>query len=153
MVNVFHAACEYDPDDPEGYRSARALVGRDAGGHAIAVKVYEIPPAQSSCPYHYEYEEEWLLVLAGAPTLRGPEGERVLPAGELVCFPVGPEGAHKLTNHGDESARVLMWSSSREPAVAVYPDSDKLGVWPGTDADAVMLRRADGSREYFEGET
>lgn len=152
MVNVFHAACEYDPDDPEGYRSARALVGRDAGGKTIAVKVYEIPPAQSICPYHYEYEEEWLLVLAGAPTLRGPAGERVLATGELVCFPVGPDGAHKLTNHSEETGRVLMWSGSREPAVAVYPDSDKLGVWPGNDADTVMLRRADGSRDYFDRE-
>jgi hypothetical protein len=48
--------------------------------------------------------------------------------------------------------RVLMWSGSREPAVAVYPDSDKIGVWPGADADAVMLRRADGARAYYDGE-
>ena len=28
-----------------------------------------------------------------------------------------------------------MWSSAREPAVAVYPDSDKIGVWPGNSDD------------------
>jgi uncharacterized cupin superfamily protein len=151
-VNVFGADCEYDPADPNGYRSGVAHVGREAGGSAIAVKAFELPPGESSCPYHYEYEEEWLLVLVGEPTLRGPAGERPLRSGDLVCFPAGPAGAHKVINRGGKTARVLMWSSSREPAVAVYPDSDKLGVWPGNDADTVMLRRIDGARDYFEGE-
>jgi uncharacterized cupin superfamily protein len=152
MTNVFDADCEFDPEDPDGYRSGQAFVGREAGGSANTVKVYELPPNQSSCPYHYEYDEEWLLVLAGAPTLRAPDGERSLKAGDLVCFPVGPDGAHKLINRAHETARVMMWSSSREPAVAVYPDSDKIGVWPGDEADTILLRRADGARDYFDGE-
>jgi hypothetical protein len=45
-----------------------------------------------------------------------------------------------------------MWSSARVPAVAVYPDSDKIGVWPGNSDDNVMLRRADGKVEYYAGE-
>jgi uncharacterized cupin superfamily protein len=152
MINVFDSGCEYDPEDPDGYRSGVAQVGREAGGTANTVKLFETPRGQSICPYHYEYEEEWLLVLAGEPTLRGPDGERQLQTGELVCFPVGPAGAHKVTNRSDTSTRVLMWSSAREPAVAVYPDSDKIGVWPGDDADTVLLRRADGARDYYDGE-
>jgi hypothetical protein len=46
----------------------------------------------------------------------------------------------------------MMFSSAREPAVAVYPDSDKIGVWPGNPDDEVMLRRADGAVEYYDGE-
>jgi uncharacterized cupin superfamily protein len=153
MVNVFDSGCEYDPDDPDGYRSGVAHVGREAGGSANTVKLFETPPGQSICPYHYEYEEEWLLVLAGEPMLRGPDGERQLRTGDLVCFPVGPAGAHKVTNDGGTTTRVLMWSSSREPAVAVYPDSDKIGVWPGNDADTVLLRRTDGARDYYDGES
>jgi uncharacterized cupin superfamily protein len=152
MVNVFDSPLEYDPEDPDGYRSGQAHAGRQAGGRAITVRLYEMPAGESTCPYHYEYEEEWVLVLAGSPTLRGPDGERPLRTGDLVCFPVGPDGAHKLTNRAADPARVLMWSSSREPAVAVYPDSDKIGVWPGSDADEVMLRRADGARAYYDGE-
>ncbi len=53
---------------------------------------------------------------------------------------------------GDDQARVLMLSSAREPAVAVYPDSDKIGVWPGHEADNVLLRRSDGQRDYWDGE-
>ena len=63
-----------------------------------------------------------------------------------------PNPWNKLTNRGDQAARILMWSSSREPAVAVYPDSDKIGVWPGDDRDELMLRRADGAVPYYDGE-
>ena len=156
-VNVHEAEFRYD-EEPEGYRAAEAFageanLGRAAGGRDLSVRVYEVPPGQSVCPYHYEYEEEWLLVLAGAVTLRTPGGEESLRSGALVCFPAGPDGAHKVSCRGEEAARVMMFSSAREPAVAVYPDSDKIGVWPPNRADAVMLHRADGKVDYYEGET
>jgi hypothetical protein len=55
-------------------------------------------------------------------------------------------------NRSDAQARTLMFSPSRIPAVSVYPDSDKIGVWPGNDADSVMLKRADGSVDYWVDE-
>jgi uncharacterized cupin superfamily protein len=151
--NIHTATFTYDESDPQGYRSGVAPVGTSAGGEALNVKLYEVPPQQSSCPYHYEFEEEWLLVLSGSPTLRTPDGERELASGELVCFPPGPAGAHKLSNRTGEVVRALMFSSAREPAVAVYPDSDKIGAWPGNEADSVMLRRADGRVDYWDGES
>jgi hypothetical protein len=36
--------------------------------------------------------------------------------------------------------------------VAVYPDSDKIGVWTGRKEDQLMLRRSDGSVDYYDGE-
>jgi uncharacterized cupin superfamily protein len=151
-ANAFSAECEYVETDPDGYRSGSANVGKAAGGEALAVKVFELPSGQSVCPYHYEYEEEWLLVLEGAVVLRTPEGEQDLERGELIRFAPGPTGAHKVTNQEEQPARVLMFSSAREPAVAVYPDSDKLGVWTGEPKDNVMLRRADGDVDYWDGE-
>lgn len=151
--NVFGTDFEYDQGDPDGYRSGVARVGELAGGQENSVKAFELPPGQSVCPYHYEYTEEWLLVLAGPVELRRPGRVETLERGALVCFPSGPEGAHKVSNRGAEPAIVLMFSSSREPAVAVYPDSGKVGVWPGKAEDELMLRRADGNVGYFEGET
>jgi uncharacterized cupin superfamily protein len=151
-ANVFADEIEFDPQDPEGYRAGVARVGSAAGGKDLAVKAFELPPGQSVCPYHYEYEEEWLLVLEGGVLLRTPEGEQELGRGDLVCFAKGPSGAHKVTNASERPTRVLMFSSAREPAVAVYPDSDKIGVWPGNDDDRVMLRRADGHVGYYDGE-
>lgn len=152
MPNVFDATFEYDDTDPDGYRTGAAMVGKAAGGVAENVKLYEMPPGQSLCPYHYEYEEEWLLLFSGTLLLRAPDGERPLQAGELVCFPAGPDGAHKVTNTGDEPARLLMWSTAREPAVAVYPDSDKIGVFVSHPDDNLLLRREDGHRDYWDRE-
>jgi uncharacterized cupin superfamily protein len=83
--------------------------------------------------------------------VREPEGERTLSRGDLVCFPPGPTGAHKVTNPSDASARTLMWSSARVPAVSVYPDSDKIGVWPGNEVDDLIFRR-DTAVEWSHGE-
>jgi uncharacterized cupin superfamily protein len=151
-ANIFTDSCAPDDGDPPGYRAAEARVGAAAGGRALTVRVYEIPAGESVCPYHYEYEEEWLAVLDGAVVVRTPEGEDELGRGDLVCFPPGPAGAHKATNRGDATARIMMFSSAREPSVAVYPDSDKIGVWPGNPDDHVLLRRADGHVDYYEGE-
>jgi uncharacterized cupin superfamily protein len=103
-------------------------------------------------PYHYEYDGEWLFVLDGRPVLRDPEGEHQLETWDVVGFPVGPAGAHQVFNRGGEPLRIAMLSTKQEPAVAVYPDSDKIGVWPGNRDDNVMLRRRDGAVPYYDGE-
>ncbi len=151
-ANVLTDDYEYDESDPEGFRAGVAPVGKSAGGKDIAIKSFELPPTQSVCPYHYEYEEEWLLVLDGDVVVRTPAGEQELQRGDVVRFAPGPEGAHKVSNPGERTARIVMFSSAREPAVAVYPDSDKIGVWPGNDEDRVMLRRSDGAVDYYDGE-
>jgi uncharacterized cupin superfamily protein len=131
VINVFNA------ENVEG----RIDVSRALGSKAYLMYIYDLPPGQSSSPYHYEYEEEWLLVIDGALVLRAPDGERALERGDLVCFPPGPAGAHKLTNRGESAARMMMFSSSQLPAVSVYPDSDKIGVWPGNEADELVFER------------
>jgi uncharacterized cupin superfamily protein len=151
-ANVFSDQCHYSESDPAGYRSGAARVSQALGARALAVRLYELPSGESVSPYHYEYEEEWLLVLDGTVVVRSSEGEQELERGEIACFEPGPLGAHKATNQRDTTARVLMFSSAREPAVAVYPDSDKIGVWPGNPADEVMLHRADGAIDYWDGE-
>jgi uncharacterized cupin superfamily protein len=112
---------------------------RRVGGDVMFI--YDLAPGQSSCPYHYEYEEEWLLVVEGTIVVRAPDGEHTLERGNLVCFPPGPAGAHKLMNRSESPARTLMFSSSRVPAVSVYPDSDKILVGLGDDADELIFKR------------
>ena len=151
--NLFDADYRYDDGDPAGYRAAAVNLGRQAGGTELAVKAFEIPAGESLCPYHYEYVEEWLIVLGGELSVRVPDGTEQLRAGDVMRFAPGPDGAHKVSNTGTEPARLVMFSSAHEPSVAVYPDSDKIGVWPGNDADHVILRRADGHVDYYDGET
>jgi uncharacterized cupin superfamily protein len=140
--NLHRADFIYEDSDPEGYEAGYARVSQEIGASELNARHYELPEGQSICPYHYEYVEEWLIVLDGRPTLRHPGGEEELTPGDVVAFPAGPEGAHKVTNRGAETARVLMFSSARMPAVAVYPDSDKVGVFTEGRRDDVMVRRA-----------
>ena len=152
-VNVFQSDLTWDEGDPEGYTGGYYRFGDDIGGSRLGATIYELPPNQSNCPYHYEYgNEEWVIVLSGRLTVRHPNGEQELEAGDTVAFPEGPHGAHRLTNRGDEPVRFLMVSTKVEPNAAVYPDSDKIGLWPGNDRDRIMVRRADANVDYYEGE-
>ena len=85
--------------------------------------------------------KEWLLVVDGTVVVRAPDGEHTLNRGDLVRFPPGPDGAHKLMNRSTAPARTLLFSSSRVPAVSVYPDSDKIAVWPGNESDELIFER------------
>ena len=153
-LNIFRAEVEYDATDPDGYHAGMNRFGKKIGAATLGGSIYELPSGQSICPYHYEYgNEEWLIVLEGRPTLRTPRGEEELAPGEVVPFPEGPDGAHKVTNRTEERVRVLMISTLADPSLAVYPDSDKIGVWSGDDRDKFMLRREDGARDYWDRET
>ncbi len=122
------------------------------GGDDSGISVYELPPGQALCPYHYELgEEEWLLVLAGRPTLRHPDGSEVLEPWDVVRFPTGPAGAHGIRNETEETARVLMFSTVVLPTGTVYPDSDKVGIWTGERESSGTWRR-EGGVPYFDRE-
>jgi uncharacterized cupin superfamily protein len=144
-----HSELEYDPE-PDGYRHGYAKLHREIGAAALAGGLYELPPGQANCPYHYESGEEWLLVLDGRLTVRHPQGEDELEAGDLVCFPAGPDGAHKLMNTSAATVRMLIVSTRMSPAVAVYPESDKIGVHAAW-GDSIVVRRESGV-DYYDGE-
>ncbi|HEX6667498.1 MAG TPA: cupin domain-containing protein [Solirubrobacterales bacterium] len=151
-VNIAAPEFSFDAEDPEGFRAGMARLGKLLGASESGISVYELPPGQAVCPYHYEVgEEEWLLVLSGNPTLRHPGGSEQLDPWDVVCFPRGPEGAHGIRNQTDEVARVLMFSTVVVPTATVYPDSDKVGVWTGDPETDVMVRR-DSTVDYYEGE-
>ena len=131
-VNIFSA------ENLEG----RIDVARLVGSASTLMYIYDLAPGGAASPYHYEYDEEWLLVVDGTVVLRSPDGEQTLVRGDLVCFPAGPAGAHKIMNRSDAPARALMFSNARVPAVSVYPDSDTIGVWSGDEANDLVFRRS-----------
>jgi uncharacterized cupin superfamily protein len=152
-VNLFEVEVGRDDDDPPGYDTGYVRLAEKLGATRLGGTVYELPTGQSICPYHYEYgNEEWLIVLTGRPTLRTPEGERELGPGQVVCFQEGPAGAHKVTNRGGETSRVLMLSTKRSPDAAVYPDSKKMGIWTGNESEPFRLFRIESAVDYWDRE-
>ena len=80
-------------------------------------------------------------MVAGTPTLRTPEGERVLQPWDVAYFVRGPAGTHGLRNDTDTPARVVFFSTVSDPEVAVYPDEDKVGLIAGfTNPNVETLR-------------
>jgi uncharacterized cupin superfamily protein len=145
--NLHTASTELDGQEPDGYRSRANRFGKQIGATKIGGTIYDVDEGESICPYHFEYgDEEWLVVLTGTVTVRTPDGTTTLEPGDTVCFPAGPEGAHKVTGG---PARVLMVSTLNEPSVAVYPDSDKLGVYVG---DYRLIVQRDADVDYWQGE-
>jgi uncharacterized cupin superfamily protein len=93
----------------------------------MAARLYELEGDQRSNPYHFHHAiEEWVLVIAGAPVVRTPDGERVLKPGDVLCFPVGPEGAHEVKGPGT----VLIVSDRRTVDSIEYPDRGEIAVFP-----------------------
>jgi uncharacterized cupin superfamily protein len=128
----------------DGYRWRAAQVGKALGSERIGATLYELPAGEKTFPYHFHHgKEEWLIVVSGAPVLRGPEGERELRAGDVVCFPTGPEGGHQVRGPGT----VLLVSANREPETITYPESGKVGARPPG-----KIWRLDDAVDYWEGE-
>jgi uncharacterized cupin superfamily protein len=142
-TNIFSPEFDHS-SDREGYRWRGLRVGRTIGSKRMGASLYELADGERSYPYHFHHGiEELLIVLEGAPVLRGEDGERTLRAGDVVSFPTGPAGAHQVRGPG----RVLILSSSCSPETVEYPDSGKVGARP----PGKIFRLADAT-DYWEGE-
>jgi uncharacterized cupin superfamily protein len=151
-VNIADPEFVYDPEDPEGYKAGLFRFGAQLGAKETGTSVYEVPPGQAICPYHYEYgEEEWLMVISGRPSLRTPEGTSQLEPWDVVFFPKGPAGAHQLRNETADPVRVLMWSQVINPSATAYPDSGKVGIWTGVEGENLLVERS-SEVDYYRGE-
>jgi uncharacterized cupin superfamily protein len=148
--NIFTPAIEYDDTDPDGYHAGMDRFGPKIGASRIGASVYELPPGQALCPYHYESDEEWIIVLEGAVSVRHPDGTDVLAPGATAAFPVGPAGAHKVFNASEETVRFLMLSTKDDVWYTVYPDSDKVQWGNGRERSLVRLGE---NLDYYDGET
>ena len=159
VVNV-HGEDWDDERSQPGYSWRRLQVGRRAGGELLGASLFELEPGEQSFPHHFHYgNEELLLVVAGRPTIRHADGERELVPGDVVVFQRGSEGAHQVANRSDQPCRFLMISTMNSPEVAIYPDSNKVGVLgeaprPGRDGERTLRTYFPLSAEvdYFEGE-
>jgi uncharacterized cupin superfamily protein len=152
-INLAQAEFKYPGDDPDGFVGGMVRPGPEFGAKITGVSSYELPPGQALCPYHYEWgEEEWLLVVEGRVTLRDPDGEHELGPTDLIFFPIGPEGAHRVQNDTAEPVRFLMFSNIVHPTATVYPDSDKIGMWTDAEKKDNLLARRSSGVDYYDGE-
>jgi uncharacterized cupin superfamily protein len=146
-------ADEWDrTEDRPGWRSKDAWVGHHIGGELIGGSMYELEPGDRLWPYHTHHaNEEWVIVLRGAPTLRTPEGEQKLSEGDVVCFPRGKEGAHQMRNDTEAPIRIFMLSTLIAPDIVEYLDTGKVGA-RSIKGERILLARPGPDLDYWEGE-
>jgi len=155
MSEIKHSKMEDIPVshkcEHEGYEYYRRKFIPFGGAKNSLVSVYEIPPRKAAYPYHFHHKnEETFFILSGEGILRTPEGERKVAAGEFLFFPTGPEGTHKLTNCSDtENLVYIDFDVVHDVDIAVYPDSDKIGVW-GMGINQLYPQAE--AVDYYEGE-
>lgn len=123
--NVFTDAL---PDEMQGVRMT-SVVGPQTGAELLGATVYELAPGSRWANLHVHYaNEEVAIVLAGNPTLYTLDGSRELATGDVITFPRGRQGAHRLENASQEPARVVLLSTMNMPELVEYPEDDRVFV-------------------------
>lgn len=117
-----------EPREYPGFRCLRARIGRQLATEKTSLSLFEVAPGEAAYPYHFHLaEEEVIVVLAGRPSLRTPQGWRELSDGDVLSFLVGERGAHQLVNRTEQPVRFLAFSN-QQPDIIIRPDSETLGV-------------------------
>jgi len=115
-------------------------VDKPIDGNQTVTAFYVLPPGMSSYPFHYHtVNEEVFYIISGSGVLETFSGEQTVTAGDVIVFPAGKEGAHKLTNDSEtENLVYLDVDTNKTPEIAYYPHSNKVGI------------RACGVRQNFD---
>lgn len=132
--NVWNVELESAPEEwGEGVRGMR-LLDRSARPRLVSA-VWELDPGARSPQYHTHHAaEEMLVVLRGEPSLRTPDGERLLSDGEVVHFPVGAAGAHQVKNDSNGVVRYLMIGAHNPFDAIEYIDESRVVVYSAADS-------------------
>ena len=149
-INIDDIPSKYNAKH-EDYKFYKRPFVRRGEAKNTQVNVYEILPGMSAYPYHYHLEnEESFYIISGEGILKTPDGEKKVVAGDLLFFPSGKGGAHKLTNSSESEKLVYIdFDVIYDVNVAVYPDSEKIGVWAD---DIKKILPLNGDLDYFDGE-
>lgn len=120
----------------------------------IGIAMEELPPGKQSCPFHFHMvEEEHILILEGAATLRLGDQRFPVKAGDFVSFPAGAPHGHCLVNETDAPCRFLIVGDNSPDEVCVYPDSNKVQVSALKRVAMARVFDAAATRDYWDGET
>ena len=135
----------------EPYDYIKRLV-MGGGGNSCQVAFYEIPPHKANYPYHYHTNAtEVFYIISGSGTLKTPEGDKPLRAGDVVVCPPYEKGAHKVTNTSETETLVYLdVDTASDTDIAFYPDSGKVGVL--AQGHYISFFQKSGEVPYYDGE-
>ena len=117
----------------------------------MGASVYELPPGQALCPYHYESDEELGDGARGRGQRPPSRGHRRARSRRHRGLPGRPRRAHKVFNASAETVRFIMLSTKGDPGYAIYPDSNKIQFFTGRPEERALVRLGE-NLDYYDGE-
>ncbi|MCH5166701.1 MAG: cupin domain-containing protein [Erysipelotrichales bacterium] len=113
---------------------------------------YEIMPGHAAYPKHYHsYNTECFYIIEGNGIVETIDSKIEVKAGDVIVFPCGKEGTHKLINTSDKEKLVYIdFDTTNSPDIIHYVDSDKIGIIEH-NISSTFYRNGDNV-DYYDGE-
>lgn len=136
----------------ENYEYIKHTVVSKKAENGCTVAFMEVPPLKSAYPYHFHVAiTEVFYIISGTGILETPDGEKKVKKGDVLVFPAGKDGAHKLTNTSkEETLCYLDCDTTAAVDVAFYPNSQKVGYLIEGQENKFFDLKSDV--EYYKGE-
>ena len=108
---------------------------------------YEIMPLSSAFPKHYHsYNTECFYIINGEGIIETDEEDLNVKTGDIIVFPRGKKGTHKLTNTStSEKLLYIDFDTTNSPDIIHYVDFDKIGIIEHNISSTFYV-------DYFDGE-
>ena len=129
--NLYDAPVEGDPARPAGYGRRMLEFGEAIGAAQLGGSVYELDPGDSISPYHYERSRRsGCSSSPGGHAARPGRRARARPRRPRLLRPGARGSAQGHEPLPGRRARPDVLDAPPGISICVYPDSDKVGVWP-----------------------
>jgi Uncharacterized conserved protein, contains double-stranded beta-helix domain len=136
----------------EGYEYYKHLIVPKKSENQCTVAFMEIPPLKSAFPYHYHAGiTEVFYIIDGKGKIETPDGDKEVTKGDVIIFPQGKEGAHRISNTSESEMLVYLDCDTTSAAdVAFYPHSRKVGFI--VDGQPNTFFESENNVDYYKGE-
>ena len=128
IINLINIDSNYK--NVHGYEFNKYEVTQRKDFSQAYVCFYEIMPGKAAYPKHYHsYNTECFYIIDGEGIIETIDYKLKVKSGDVIVFPCGKNGLHKLTNTSD-SKRLLYidFDTTNSPDIIHYVDSDKIGI-------------------------
>lgn len=136
----------------ENYEYFKHLIVPKKSENQCTVAIMEIPPQKSSYPYHFHAGiTEVFYIISGKGKIETPDGDKEVTKGDVIVFPQGREGAHRISNTSESGMLVYLDCDTISTAdVVFYPHSEKIGFI--IDGQPNTFFESASKVDYYKGE-
>lgn len=135
-----------------GYEFNKYEVTKRSDFSQAYICFYEVMPGKSVYPKHYHsYNTECFYIISGEGRVETGEDEFNIKTGDIIVFPCGEKGTHKLINTSlDQKLVYIDFDTTNSPDIVHYVDSNKIGIIEH-NISSTFYRKEDNV-DYYDGE-